>query len=170
MPDSPQPVPRHSTSPKTPASSPPLTADVKPSPSSKATSPTASPSLPNSWHNAQVIFTIFRLILNHPIHISILVSSMHFIKSILLRRRFPSHISTMDYDWLFDSHVSHSLIRVNNHLMQFLYTESVNSVFFSLQLRATIVLFRFLQSLFIAISFVFFLSSDSRFFSLIECV
>lgn len=54
MPDSPQPVPRHSTSPKTPASSPPLTADVKPSPSSKAASPTASPSLPNSWHNAQV--------------------------------------------------------------------------------------------------------------------
>lgn len=58
MPDSPQPVPRHSTSPKTPASSPPLTADVKPSPSSKATSPTASPSLPNSWHNAQVIFNL----------------------------------------------------------------------------------------------------------------
>lgn len=129
MPDSPQPVPRHSTSPKTPASSPPLTADVKPSPSSKATSPTASPSLPNSWHNAQVIFTIFRMILNLPIHISILVSSMHFIKSILLRRRFPSHISTMDYDWLFDSHVSHSLIRVNNHLMQFLYTGLAHSVF-----------------------------------------
>lgn len=57
MPDSPQPVPRHSsTSPKTPASSPPLTADIKPSPSSKAASPTASPSLPNSWHNAQVRF------------------------------------------------------------------------------------------------------------------
>lgn len=57
MPDSPQPVPRHSTSPKTPASSPPLTADVKASPSSKAASPTASPSLPNSWHNAQVNFS-----------------------------------------------------------------------------------------------------------------
>ncbi|XP_031630430.1 protein bric-a-brac 1-like [Contarinia nasturtii] len=53
MPDSPQPVSRHSTSPKTPACSPPLIADVKPSPSSKANSPTASPSLPNSWHNAQ---------------------------------------------------------------------------------------------------------------------
>lgn len=56
MPDSPQPVPRHSTSPKTPATSPPLSADIKPSPSSKAASPTASPSLPNSWHNAQVIY------------------------------------------------------------------------------------------------------------------
>lgn len=44
--------PNHSTSPKTPASSP--TIDVKPSPSSKAASPTVSPSLPNSWHQTQL--------------------------------------------------------------------------------------------------------------------
>lgn len=53
MPDSPQPMSHHSTSPKTPTLSP-TSVDVKPSPSSKAASPTSSPSLPNSWYKVSV--------------------------------------------------------------------------------------------------------------------